>query len=150
MREVALAVPAPINMAYRDRFQPDLLLPDNVSDADSSSDSEYDHLTSDVDSGYDPETELSQEWEVDVIVLSDDEPDEVQMAPRAVTIPIDVDALPDVLDGIVVKQEEADEADKVPAEEEVHVRKGKKKASNKRAADGEVRRSERLKMLKDK
>ena len=73
MTEVVLAVPAPINRAYWDRFQPDLLLPDDVSDADSSSDSEYDNLTSDTDSGYDPETESSDEEEMEVMVLSDDE-----------------------------------------------------------------------------
>ena len=122
--------------------EPELLLPDDVSDADSSSDSEHKHLTSDADSGYDPETESSQEWEVDVIVLSDNEPDEVQMAPRDVTIPIDVDALPNVPDVVVVKQEEAD---KVPVQEEVDDRKGNTNASNKRPANVVVRRSERLK-----
>ena len=72
------------------------------------------------------------------------------MEAMAVNLPIDVDALPDVPDGIVVKQEEADEADKVPVQEEVDGRKGKKNSSNKRPADGVVRRSERLKMLKGK
>ena len=45
---------------------------------------------------------------------------------------------------VVVKQEEADEADKVPVQE-VDGRKGKKNASNKRPANVVVRRSERLK-----
>jgi hypothetical protein len=153
--DVILALPAPINTAYWDWFQPDLLLPDDVSDADSSSDSEYAQLDSDADSGYEPESESSDEEEVEVVVLSDDEPDDVQMVAPAVdaneggkNLPIDVEALPDVPDVphiIVVKQEDQEE---VRAHEEGEGQKKKRAAAKKRHVAGEVRRSERMKLLK--
>ena len=100
------------------RFQPDLLLPDDISDADSS-DSEYAQLDSSVNSGYEPDNESADEEEVEVVVLSNDEPNEVQMVAPAVdakegdkNLPIIVEVLPDVPDVphvIVVKKEDQEE-----------------------------------------
>ena len=54
VRDVVLALPASVNTAYWDRFQPELLVHDDISNADSSNDddSEYCKVDSDNDSGY--------------------------------------------------------------------------------------------------
>ena len=127
--DFVLALPAPVNATYWDRQGPSVLFgPDDDSD-DESSDEEV------------PE----------VVVLSDDEPEVQMVAPGGAavqggrSVPIEVDDLPDLPESAIIKQE-VEEEEVAPAVQEVSK---KKKAAVKRAAVLEVRRSERLKLLKD-
>ena len=160
VHNVDLAVPAPVNTAYWDHYQPDRLGRDDVSEYISSK-SEYDS-GSDDDSGYAADSSWSTGWEEpEVIVLSDDEPEvkvaapvvpepEVQMvAPVAREgdkhRPIDVELLPDVPD--IVKQE-VEVVLALQAQVDVATQPERKK-KRKVAADMEVRRSERLQKMKN-
>ena len=129
VHDFVLALPAPVNATYWDRQGSSVLFgPDDDSD-DESSDEEV------------PE----------VIVLSDDVPEVQVIAPVGATVdggrnvPIEVDGLLDLPESAIIKQE-VEEEEVAPAVQEVSK---KKKAAVKRAAVLEVRRSERLKLLKD-
>lgn len=160
VQNVEVAVPAPVNTAYWDHYQPDLLGRDDNSDY-ISSESEYDSGF-DEDSGYTADSSWSTGWEEpEVIVLSDDEP-EVQMAAPVVPEPevqmvapvaregdkhrpIDVDALPDVPD--IVKKE-VEVVLTLEAHAEVADKKmNKKKRKMPEEGAAEVRRSKRLKKM---
>ena len=94
-------------------------------------------LDSDADSGYESEGESYDEEEVEVVVLSDDYPNDMQMVAPAMdtkegdkNLPIDVDKLPEVADlpeAVVVKQE---------VQEEVVARWGRGAARPARVAGG--------------
>ena len=124
-----------------------MLRPDDDSDTESESSDDY---GSDESNGYSSDDEVDE-----VVVLSsdsfDDEPDVQLLAPVLHAVegqknsPIDVDKLSEVADNpelVVVKQEEEGDGEDVvePAP-----------AKKKRAAvnNNEVRRSQRLKMLKE-
>ena len=160
VHNVDLAVPAPVNTAYWDHYQPDLLGRDDNSDY-ISSESEYDS-GSDDDSGYAADSSWSTGWEEpEVIVLFDDEP-EVKVAAPVVpepevhmvapvaregdkNCPIDVELLPYVLD--IVKQE-VEVVLALEAHAEVADKKmNKKKRKMPEEGAAEVRRSERLKKM---
>lgn len=127
---MVLAVPAP-----------ELLVHDDVSDASLSSNSEYCKVDSDNDSSYKADSDSSGEQEVEMVVLSDDEQEEIQMVVPVLDakegdkeLPIDMEVLPDVPN--IVKQE-------VVAEEAQEAEK-----TRKNPFAWEVHRSERLKHLK--
>ena len=148
--DVVLALPAPVNTAYWDRFKPDLLVHDDVSDVQPSSEDES--YSGDSDSGYKADSESSGEEEIEVVVLSDDEPDDVVMLPPVVAgnegdreLPIDVDLLPEVPD--IVKQEVVEEVLAEVVDGQAREGSKKRKKPTKIQVAGEVRRSQRLKEL---
>ena len=154
--DFVLALPAPVNTAYWDRFKPKLLVHDDVSDAESSSDTESSDGDSDseCDSGYKPGRESSGEEEIEVVVLSDDEPDDVVMLPPVVAgnegdrdLPIDVDLLPEVPD--IVKKEVVEEVLEEVVDGQARDGSKKRKKPTKIQVAGEVRCSQHLKQLKN-
>ena len=129
VHDFVLALPAPVNATYWDHQGPSFLFgPDDDSDDESSN-----------------------EEVPEVVLLSDDEPEVqiVALVGAAVdggrNVPIEVDDLPDLPESAIIKQE-VEEEEVAPAVQEVSK---KKKAAVKRAAVLEVRRSERLQLLKD-
>ena len=149
VHDVVLALPAPAPLVHIDD--------DDVS---LSSDSEYCKVDSDNDSGYRGDSDSSDSYassdtvEVSLVVLSDDEEeaeeDEIQMVAPVHNaregdrdLPIDVEVLPDVPD--IVKQEVVAEAE----EEKVAAAAQEPEKTKKRPFAGEVRRSERLKHMKN-
>ena len=150
--DIVLALPMPVNTAYWDRFKPDLFVHDDVSDVQSSSNDESYSDDSDSDSGYMPDSESSGEEEIEVVVLSDDEPDDVVMLAPVVAgnegdrhRPIDVDLLPEMPD--FVKKEVLEDVLTEVVDGQARDASKKRKKPTKIPLAGEVRRSQRLKEL---
>ncbi|KAE8767255.1 hypothetical protein D1007_61413 [Hordeum vulgare] len=105
--EVVVALLAPVNTRYWDRFNPEVLLPN-----DNSEDESLDSNDMDDDSGYDQDSDSSCKQKEEVIVLFDNEP-KVQMVSLAVAaeegdknLPINVEELPEVPDASIIIKEE--------------------------------------------
>ena len=100
-----------------------------------------------------PDSESSGEEDIEVVVLSDDESDDVVMAPIVAgnegdrDLPIDVDLLPEVPD--IVKKEVVEEVLEEVVDGQARDGSKKRKKPTKIQVAGEVRRSQRLKELKN-